>query len=130
MGTVLPAHEITPAFETVFTLLKMAGWISGYRFEDARGYFLDWTTTGHQHAGLLQEVVKRHRLDEESRAKHFTAFCSGESEAADDWQSAQVERDFWLACLRELRISPDDNKLDAVCQVIAEWQPQILPGNR
>lgn len=121
MKTLFPTSEQQPPTEEILSRLLRAEWISGHRFEAGRCYLLKWTELGHRRALLLQELIKRHQLDEGLEAAKFTQACLGKGRLSTPVPTP--ERDFWLACLEQLEIGLEKEPSVIFVHLIATWAP-------
>ena len=120
---MFPSSELNPLIDFVVYRLRTAEWISGYQFQKDRGYLLEWTAKGRQRALLLQKLIIRHELTDQSNVRKFSTICLEEASAPSDDPVPAVERDFWRICLEELGIGLEENSLAALARVIASWEP-------
>lgn len=120
---MFPSSELNPLVDFVVYRLRTAEWISGHRFQKGHGYFLDWTAKGRQRALLLQKLIMRHELTDQSKVRKFSRICLEEGAARSDDPVPAVERDFWRICLEELGIGLEENSLATLTRVVASWEP-------
>jgi len=79
-------EEIRAKHEALLDRMCLEGWLSGYRYQDGRGFLLNWTPDGDWQAEHIKGLAKLYEVQQ----KQFDNFVTVPDGLADSliWQKA------------------------------------------
>lgn len=106
-----PHEEPIPMLDHVGARLIEARWLDTFTFVAHQGYSFRWTEKGLRRVLLLWHIIGEYDLDQEpTRVDRFTRECQNPQISQDRSSNATCAfRDYWLACLEELRLDDEED---------------------